>query len=144
VEFAAKNHTSKMTYYTSDFGYYSIQLRITFAQHPSIYPNDIHKVKTQRMAQWMVQLFNKLEKEMKRAQTVQTAEENQFQRVGISLEVTTIVWLDAGNISTTQPNRQLNYQCIGSYEVTKIINPCAYWINLPTCYTFTMFNRYLN
>ena len=113
AEFAANNHTSETTNCSTMFGNYGFHPQTTFGQHPIKDPNDIRKVNAQQMAQWMEQLFCELRAEMKRAQAVQSEQANKSQRVGTVLEVGDKVWLDARNISTTQPSKKLDWKYIG-------------------------------
>jgi hypothetical protein len=80
----------------------------------------------------MEQLFSELRAEMKRAQAVQSKQVNKSQRVSASLEVGNIVWLDTRNMSTTEPSKKLDWKYIGPYDVTKVVNPRAYPIKLPS------------
>ena len=41
------------------------------------------------------------------------------------------MWLDARNISTTQPSKKLDWKRIGPYEVVEVISPWAFRIKLP-------------
>jgi hypothetical protein len=94
---------------------------MTFGQHPIKDPNDIGKINTQQMAQWMSHLFSELTAEIIRTQAVLSNQANTSQRVSTPLGVSNKVWLDASNISTTRLSKKLKRKRIGLYEITKII-----------------------
>jgi hypothetical protein len=81
---------------------------MTIGQHPIMDPNNICKVNAQQMAQQMEQLFSELRAEMKRAQAIQSEQANKSQRIGTLLVIGDKVWLDARNLSTTQPSKKLD------------------------------------
>ena len=82
------------------------------------------------MAQRIEQLFSDLQVEMKRAQAIYSEQANKSQKPGAELQVGDKVWMDARNLSTTQPSKKLDWKRIGPYEIMEVINPWAYRIKL--------------
>jgi hypothetical protein len=104
---------------------------MTFGQHPLQDPKDIRKVNTQQTAQQMEQLFSELKAQIKRSQTIHSEQANKSRRTGTELNIGDQVWLDARNISTTQPSKKLDWKRIRPYEVVEVISPWAFRIKLP-------------
>src|ERR1700690_4106547 len=104
---------------------------MTCGQHPIKNPNDIHEVNAQQMAQQIEQLFSELRAEMKRAQAVQSEQANKSRRVGTELRIGDKVWMDARNLSTARPSKNLDWKRSGPYEITEVVSPWAYRVKLP-------------
>ena len=59
------------------------------------------------------------------------------------------VWLNAQNISTTQPMKKLDHKWLGPYPINKVISHNAYGLELPssfgrTCYKNRLSNQPLH
>jgi hypothetical protein len=42
------------------------------------------------------------------------------------------VWMDTRNLSTSQPNKKLDWKFIEPYEITEVISPWANYVKLPS------------
>jgi hypothetical protein len=131
AEFTANNHNSETTGHSPFCGNYGFHPRMTFGQHPLKDSKDIREVNAQQTAQQMEQLFSELKAEMKRSQAIHSEQANKSRRISTKLNVGDQVWLDARNISTTQPSKKLDWKRIGPYEVTVVVSPWAFRIMLP-------------
>jgi hypothetical protein len=76
AECTAHNHISDTTNSSVYFGTYEFHPQMTFGHYPFTDSNDICKVNTWLMAQWMEQLFSELRAEMKRLQAVLSEQTN--------------------------------------------------------------------
>jgi hypothetical protein len=79
----------------------------------------------------MEQRFSELNAEMKQSQAIHSEQANKSRRTGAELNIGDKVWLDARNISTTQPSKKLDWKRIGPYEVAEVVSPWAFRIKLP-------------
>jgi len=68
---------------------------------------------------------------MRQSQAVQEEGANQRRIPALNIQVGSKVWLDARNIRTTRPTRQLHWKCLGPFGVRKQVTPYAYELEVP-------------
>jgi len=83
------------------------------------------------MAQQMERLFGELKSEIKWSQAIHSEHGNESRRTGTEFNIEDQLWLDARNLSTTQPSKKLDWKRIEPYEIVKVISPWAVRIKLP-------------
>ena len=131
AEFASNNHTSETTGCSPFFGNHGFHPRMAFSQHPVQNGNDIRDVNANTLSQKMNEIFEQMKAEMSRAQTIQAKQADKHCRKGVELRIGDRVWMDARNITTQRPSKKLDWKRLGPYEITEVISPWAYRLDLP-------------
>jgi hypothetical protein len=104
---------------------------MTFSQHPIQNRNNIREVKANILSQRMNVIFEQMKTEMARAQSIQAEQADQCHREGVELNPRDRVWMDTRNISMQGPMKKLDWKDLGPYEISEVISPWAYRLNLP-------------
>jgi hypothetical protein len=72
-----------------------------------------------------------MKSEIPRVQTIQAEQAVKCRREGADLTLGVRVWIDARNILTQRPSKKLDWKHLGPYEISEVISPWAYRLNLP-------------
>jgi hypothetical protein len=79
----------------------------------------------------MIEIFEQIKTERSQIQTFQAEQADKHWWKGIEMIVGDRAWIDARNISTKTQSKRLDWKYLGPQEISEVISPWAYPLNLP-------------
>jgi hypothetical protein len=89
------------------------------------------EVNANTLTQKMNEIFKQMKTKKSWAQSIQLEQADKRHQEGVGMTVGDRVWMDARNISTQRPNKKLDWKHLEPYEISEVICPWAYRLNLP-------------
>jgi len=130
AEFAANNGTSETTKCNPFYAVQGVDPRMTIVGETMQECNP-RRVSVDQVQATMQQIHEHLQLEMRRSQAVQEEGANRAWIPAPNIPEVSQVWLDARNIRTTRPTRNLVWKRLGPFTVVRQISPYAYQLDLP-------------
>jgi hypothetical protein len=103
---------------------------MSFAGEPT-QEQDQRWCEADRVQAVMQQVYDHLRVEMRRSQAVQEEGANDKRIPAPIIQVGSKVWLDARNVLTICPSRNLDWKRLGPFRVQRQVSPYAYELELP-------------
>jgi hypothetical protein len=129
AEFAANTARSESTRTSPFFANYGFHPRMGF--EPVQPSNQPATRDAEEFTQKMEKIMSYVRTQMLAAQARQEEYANRTRRPARCFQVGQYVWLDARNIRTLRPQKKLDWKNLGPYQITEVISPYAYKLDLP-------------
>jgi len=129
TEFAANNQTSETTGLSPFYGTYGLDLRTSYELDVRV--DNPEEAQAQLVAERLQAIHEVLRTEMAYAQARYQDNADRRRIAAPAYRIGDRVWLDARNIRTHRPCRNLDHRRLGPFAIKRIVSSHAYELELP-------------